>query len=366
MKTTCFFSSRAGVFCTAAGLLCFFAYSGIADENLPTVSADVVQTIKTSVEKTYIGNIVARNEVHLVPRVTGVIQKVHFKDGAPVKKGDLLIEIEDTTYRARVKSCEAQLAQAVAQQDYSRKEYERNKTLQAKDAVAVANFDNADRAYKEAIARVMAAEAALIDARNDFSYTRIYAPLTGRIGKIAETEGNLVTPATGSLCSVVEQTPIHVRFALSERIFSGDFGGVENIADRAQIRIKLADGSLYPEIGKIETIDNKINARTNTIQLWASFPNKDGKLIPGGLATVLLAKKNPGNICAIPLESAVTDDNGIYVYILDSRNVAEKRRVKLGNTAKTYQEVLSGVKPGERIVRLGTHKVIPGKPVSVK
>ena len=351
-------------FGTAALLV--LAGTAFAKEEPPVVSVATVKTVQASVEKTYIGHIISNQEVNIVPRVTGILKKIYFADGAVVKKGDLLVEIEDTTYLAKVKSCEAQLLRAKAHKEYASKEYERNKTLKDKDAVAVANFDSADRENKEADAEVLEAEAALLDARNDLSYTKIYAPLSGKIGKIQLDAGNLLKANVDTLYCITEISPVQVCFAVSERVFLHDLKGSEGFEKNAIVRVRLADGSIYPEKGTLLCVDNKVNTQTNTIRIWLVFENKDGKLISGGLATVLLSVKNPGNLCAVPQESIVTENIGTFVYVLDKDNMPVKRKVTLGSTAENYQEVTSGLYAGETVVVQGIHKIIPGKPVQVK
>lgn len=353
-----------GLSAFAAGVLCFSVQAQI--QGVPFVTVEKAALCKESVAKTYVGSIVPREDVALVPRVTGFINKIHFKDGAMVKKGQLLFEFEDTAYVAKVKSCQAQLTQAKVQEDFAAKEYIRSKRLREKDAVAVTSFDNAVRAYYSAKASTLAAEAALMDAKNNLSYTKIYSPISGRIGKCILSPGNLVTPSTGALCSVVSLSPIRVRFALSERIFTKEFGGLHSFRKNALVRIILADGTLHPEVGEVEIVDSRFNASSNTILVWVRFPNRKLRMIPGGYATVKLARKNTGKICAVSPECIVTRGDGVFVYVVDKDNTARLRKVVLGNSSAAHQEILSGLRSGETVVRLGTHKVRDGGKIRVK
>ena len=214
------------------------------------------------------------------------------------------------------------------------------------------------RAYYAAKASTLAAEAALMEAENNLSYTKIYSPIDGMISKCTLSPGNLVTPSTGSLCSIVSLSPIRVRFALSERTFMKDFGGLNGIRKNAIIRIVLADG--------VEIVDSRINASTNTILIWVQFKNKDLRMIPGGYATVKLSAGNNAKRCRVSPECVITRGNGTFVYVVDPEMKAHLRKVVLGNSAVAYQEVVSGLKAGETVVRLGTHKVIPGARIRVK
>lgn len=335
-------------------------------QEIPLVTVEKVLSTKTSVPKTYVGQFTAIDDIMLIPRVTGFIKKMNFKDGTMVKKGQLLFEIEDTTYVAKVKSFEAQLAQCQATEAYTQSEYIRNKRLRAKDAVSVTVYENALRQHLFAQAAKKVIEAELMDARNNLSYTKIYAPISGRAGKSTLSPGNLVTPSTGNLCEIVSLSPIRVKFALSERVFYKEFGGMQGIRKNAIIKVKLADGSVYPEVGEVEIVDNKFNTSTNTVRIWARFKNSDQKLFPGGFATVILSSRNRGNLTRIPTESVITQDNGTFVYVVDSKMNAHLRKVELGNSAVKYQEIISGLKPGETVVKYGTHKVTDGKPIRVK
>ena len=186
-----------------------------------------------------------------MPRVTGTLLRAHFSEGAEVKAGALLYELEDTSYKAAVDALKAQKEQLEATLKFAEAEYNRSSTLLKSEAVSVSTHDKAVLEINAAKARLKELTAALVDAENTLSYTKIYAPLSGRIGKSAFTGGNLITPNGGKLNDIEMTAPIYVRFSLSERVFRRDFGGLKNIREKASVRIQLADGSLYPKSASV-------------------------------------------------------------------------------------------------------------------
>ncbi len=352
----------------------------------PAVVSGSVSKVSESDPKRYVGAVEAIKYVDIMPRITGNLLTIHFKEGEIVEKGALLYELEDTTYIAAQKAAQAQLMQAEAQIKqataqikqaeatfaYAEKNFKREKSL--KDVNARKEFDAAQRDFNTAsankaaaeagmaaaIASKAAAEAALLDANNNLSYTKIYAPITGRIGKSQFTEGNLITPAGGKLTDISMIAPIYVRFSISEKIFRRDFGGTDKIKERAAVRIRLADNTLYPETASVALIDNKVNVSSNTITLWAVFENKDYQLIPGSFVSVMLSEKNQKTWCAISPSAMILDGEGHIVYVLDKDNRAEARRIRLGGIADGKQIVLEGLDGSERIICEGSNKVRPG------
>ena len=184
------------------------------------------------------------------------------KEGDIVKKGDLLFELEDTTYRAKEQAAKAKVDQIKAELEYAKINYDRQSGLYKTNAVAKNAFDEADKLYKTTKAQLAEAEATWLDARNDLSYTKVYAPISGRIGKVTYTQGNYVTPSSEKLADIVQVDPIYASFAISERDFRSMFDSdVATMKKTADIRLVLADDTLYPSQGTVAFIDNKIDRR---------------------------------------------------------------------------------------------------------
>ncbi|MBO7725063.1 MAG: efflux RND transporter periplasmic adaptor subunit [Thermoguttaceae bacterium] len=354
------------------------------------------------------GPIVAVEEVDIVPRVTGYIEKINFKEGDFVEAGDLLFEIEQREYAATLKRAEAEVASrqsaivqaeaAIKQQEarieelnsileYREATYNRNKQLFARGtAVSQDDVDNTESAFKATRAQLAAAEATLASVKSQFEtaksalaaaeaaadlaafdmeHTRITAPISGKIGKVTVTPGNLVTPQFGKMVDIKTISPIYVRFAISEQLFLTTYGGEKGIRDIARIRLELADGTMYGEEAEIALIDNKVDPKTNKIMIWATLQNEDHKLLPGSYATVYLSPKSENPTCAV-IASAVQTvaGGGNFVYVLDGENKVERREVRLGALSEKYYEITSGIKPGETVVIEGMNKVQPGQQVN--
>jgi len=333
------------------------------------VRVGVVTQLTKETTRRYIGKVTAVDEVSLVARINGVILEQRFSSGDIVKKGDILFVLEDTTYRAAVQNAEAKLNQAKAEYEFARKNLERQTRLWNQKAVAESTFDEAVRQEATCKAAVLAAEAALLDARNNLSYTIIRSPIDGKAGRATFSPGNYVTPASGSLVTIVSVDSMYINIWITmsdyNRIFGGSFANLQN---QASLEIKLADNSVFvnssinPDACRIVFIDNKVDKDTDTIRIRAQVQNPDMRLIPDSLVSVTMSKKD-GIRTVVPV-SAIVSNSGInYVYVLDAENRASIRPVELGETQNGFQIIESGLQPGERIVIDGTHKVIPGNVV---
>lgn len=327
-------------------------------QRMPSVTVGHPGRAGEAMPKAYVGAVESIGHVDLMPRVTGTLKHVHFTEGSMVTKDQLLFELEDTTYRTAADALEAQIVQQKAALALAEKEFKRSQDL--RDVNAQSSFDKALAEIQGAQARLRQLEASLEDAKNTLSYTKIYAPLTGRIGKNTYSEGNLITPAGGKLNDIGQTAPIYVRFSISERVFRRDLGGSDGIREKAAVRLRLADGTLYGETGKVTLIDNKINSTTNTITLWAVFANADGKLLPGGFVTTLVSEKAEKQFVTIVPSALITTENGYCVYLLDSKNCVQERAIRTGGLADGMQIVLSGLDGSERLIVNGMHKVKPG------
>ena len=331
----------------------------------PTVVVEKAATVSESSHRRYVGSVEAVNSVNIMPRVSGTLIKTHFTEGAMVKAGDFLYEIEDTTYRAAVDILKAQIEAQEATIKFAESEYQRKNKLLQSNVVAIAAQEQALMEIKVAKANKKRLEASLRDAENTLSYTRITAPVSGIIGKSRFSEGNLITPQSGMLVDIQQISPIYVKFSISERALRRDFGGLANIKKQAAVQVKLADGTVAGEIARVTLVNNKINTKSNTITMWATFPNRKHDLLPGSFVTVLLsseAQNAEGKVTVMP-SALLMENDGCSVYVLDQNNVAEKRKVKLGATINGRQVILEGVRPGEVVVVDGTHKIQPGMPV---
>ena len=355
---------------TAAGLI--FAQvietsSASEGYKLPptTVVTERVSPASVRAVRRYVGMVEAINSVNIMPRITGELRKVNFTEGSLVKAGQLLYELEDTTYKAAVQALEAQLEAQKATLEFATSEYARKYKLLKSNVVSTAAHEQALMEINVAKANIKRLEASLIDARNTLSYTRITSPIDGRISKSIASVGNLITPQSGSMTDIQQLAPIYVKFSISERSLRRDFGGAEKVPAVARVRAMLADGSIASETARVTLVDNKINSKSNTITMWATFPNKKFELLPGSYVTVLLTAENTNASQPTVLPSAVVMENGqCFIWVLDTKNnIPVKRPAKIGETVNGRTIVLDGVKNGEIVIVDGTHKIRPNTPV---
>lgn len=342
-----------------------------APEAAPAVVAVQDALGLTSLQaRQYAGRVTAIEEVDIIPRVTGWIEKINFKEGDFVKEGDVLFEIEDVVYQSALETAEANLEQAKAVQLNAQTAYNRAKELFDRKAGSQADLDNATQTLAQANASVKICGAALVDAKTTLSYTKIAAPISGRIGKASINRGDLVSPQTGTIVDVRQFAPIHVKFAIGESVFNNTFGGDAQIRDLAKIKICPVGASRtdskaiedYPE-ATIDLIDNHVDPTTNTIVIWATLENADSRFFPGSYCTVMLSRKVPEPVPAV-LQSAIqTAPEGNFVYVVKN-GVAERRFVSLGPISDNYYVINEGVEIGETIVVEGMNKVADGGKVA--
>lgn len=327
----------------------------------PLVTVEKVVITENEIPRRYAGKVESVESADIMPRVTGTLLRTHFIEGDFVKKGTLLYELEDTTYAAKVESLEAQKESLLAALVYADQEFKRSDKLRKSEAASKAAFDRATFEIKSAKAKLKDIEAALKDAKNTLSYTKIYAPIDGLIGKSIYSNGNLITPQTGKLTDIAGIAPIYVRFSISEVIFRREFGGIKGIRKNTTVKLLLADKKIAKESVSVAWADNKIHDSTNTIMLWAKFENKHNELIPGGYVTVLLYNKNAQKKPAIRPSALIMNGDGYSVYIIGKNGAVMERRVKIGRTTPDgFQIINDGLSGDELIVVEGTHKVKPG------
>lgn len=314
----------------------------------------------------YIGSVESINNVNIMPRVTGNLLKVCFTEGSMVKTGDLLYELENTTYLAAVNVLKAQISAQEATLQFAKSEYERKFKLLQSNVVAAAAHEQALMEINVAQANLKRLKASLLDAENTLSYTRIYSSINGIIGKSRFTVGNLITPQAGIMVDIQQISPIYVKFSISERALRRDFGGLKNLKSRALVQVKLADGTIYKETAKVVLIDNKVNLQSNTITMWALFQNIDRELLPGSFVTVHLSAITPDPKARITImpSALVMENDSCYVFVINEKNnIPQKRKVTPGNTVNGRQIILEGIAEGDLIVVDGTHKIKGSVPV---
>jgi multidrug efflux system membrane fusion protein len=335
----------------------------------------VVTPREVSPSDEFSGRLEAVERVEIRSRVSGMIQEILFREGALVNKGDLLIRIDPALYAADVARAEGQVSAAQARVVLARSDFERGQQLFESRTVSQRDLDNRTNAFREAEANLRAAEAALQTARLNLEYTEVRAPVAGRIGKIEYTVGNLIVagPTAPVLTTLVSLNPIYASFNADEEVVTRALAALADApvpADTSRIPVEMKT-SLSDAVhkGRIQFIDNQVDARSGTVRVRAVFDNPDGRLMPGQFARLSMAQPKAGKALLISERAVGTDQNKKFVMVVDASDKAEWREVSLGATVDGLRVVISGLQAGERVVVNGLHRVRPGaviKPELVK
>lgn len=331
----------------------------------PLTEVDVATVAYESISEwqQYSGRLEAIDKVEVRPLVPGTIMAVHFKDGALVKKGDLLFNIDPRPYQAAVDRASAEVAAAEAGASYAQSDAARADRLLASNAIAKRDFDEKHNAAREAAANLKAARAALQAARVNLAYTDITAPVDGRVSRAELTVGNVVsTGATAPLLTtLVSVSPIYAAFNVDEQTYLRYLRQREDAT--IPVGLGLADEQGYSHTGTVASVDNQLDAGSGTIRVRARFDNADGTLVPGLYARVRVGGGKAAPAILIDDAAVGTDQAKKYVLVLDAESRVQYREVTLGNLHNGRRLVLSGLQPGERIVVNGLQRVRPSEHV---
>ena len=323
------------------------------------------------------GRIQAINSVNIIARVTAFLDQQLFTEGTDVKKGDLLYTLERPPFQAAVDVQKAAVAQAQAQLENSNIELWRKQELLEKSAGSKQALDSAQATQRVGVAQLQSAQAQLERAQIDLGYTEIRSPIDGRIGRTSVTVGNMVGQASGTLTTVVSQDPMYVVFPIPTRraIELREAYSKQGGFDAVKIRLRLPDGRIYDEIGKLDFINNAVAQDTDTFLLRGVISNPvRGQETAGGVnlrelvadefVTVLLESVQPKPVIAVPRTAILADQQGSYVYVVDDQNIARQRRVSLGQVTPETAGIVEGLKEGEQVVVEGVQRARPNSPVT--
>ncbi|KQU90092.1 RND transporter MFP subunit [Variovorax sp. Root318D1] len=332
------------------------------------VSVAAVASSEINAWDEFSGRLEAVQRVDVRSRVAGAVQAVHFREGALVKQGDLLITIDPAPYAAEAERAEAQVASAQARQAFSRSEQERAKRLWDQQAIAQREYDERVNASREADANLRAAQASLQSARLNLGYTQVRAPVPGRIGKLEVTVGNLVAAGPGApvLTTLVSVSPIYASFDADEQVITRALKDLPSGASaRGQIEsipVQMGTSGFEgtPFVGKLQLIDNQVDARSGTVRVRASFDNKDGALIPGQFARIRMGQARSDSALLVSERAIGTDQNKKFVLVVGEDNKAMYREVTLGASINGLRVVSKGLKAGDRVVVNGLQHIRPG------
>jgi membrane fusion protein, multidrug efflux system len=364
------------VVAAAAGAAWFFTTPGIdaqatapanaAPQAMP-VAVAVVEAREAATWDEFSGRLEAVERVEIRSRVAGAVNAVHFREGALVKQGDLLITIDPAPFAAEVRRAEALVVAAQARVALTRNELERGQRLFDSRNISQRDLDTRTNAQREAEANLRAAQAELQSARLNLGYTEVRAPVSGRVGRLEITVGNLVAAGPGApvLTTLVSVHPIYASFNADESVVMRALQAVGEASGNAaveripvQMSTVMSNGTPYQ--GRLQLIDNQVDAKNGTVRVRAVFDNPDGALMPGQFARLRMGRAKTEPALLVNERAVGTDQNKRFVMVVGADSKAEYREVALGASVDGLRVVTSGLKAGERIIVNGLQRVRPG------
>ena len=342
-----------------------------------TIERATAETIPVSFE--YVGQTVGSKDAEVRARVTGIVEKRLYEEGAAVKAGQALFVIDPKPYQAQVEAAEADLARAKAQKAQADRENARLQPLAQKKAIGQKEADDAASAAELAAAGVKAAQAKLDEMKLDLGYTRVVAPISGLTSRALQSEGSLATANQTLLTTISQTDPIWVVFNVSEneelrlqRAVAAH--QLELPKDNGyEVTIVLSDGSSFPRKGRINFADTRVNPSTGTYEMRATLPNGDGALKPGQFVRVVLKGARRIDAIAVPQVAVQDGPQGKFVYVAgkdkDGKDVALPKPVKVGDwvdASGAHRWIIeSGLAPGDPVIVDGMARIMGGGPIAI-
>jgi membrane fusion protein, multidrug efflux system len=357
---------------TGAAAIIFDSVSTKAQASVPPpdpatpVSVATVAPSEVVAWDEFSGRLEAVERVEIRSRVAGALQSAHFREGALVKKGDLLLTIDPAPFAAEVERADAQLAAAQARVMQAKGEHDRAQRLWSEQAISRRELDERSNGQQEAQANLRAAQAALQAAKLNLGYTQVRAPVAGRVGKLEVTQGNLVAAGPGAsvLTTLVSVSPIYASFDADEQVVSkaladAPTAGARNLG-QIPVQMGTAASTDTPHTGRLQLIDNQVDAKSGTVRVRAVFDNPNGQLMPGQFARIRMGQAKAGAVLLVNERAVGTDQSKKFVLVVGADNKAVYREVTLGGSINGLRVVTSGLQASERIVVNGLQRVRPG------
>ena len=330
-----------------------------AQQSAPAIPVGTVIAEKQPISKTldFVGRVQAINRVDIRARVKGYLEAVLFKEGDP------LYRIEKGLFESAVEEAQGALEKSKSQYELAMKTRKRQEELFSKNVSAEQKLDEAIAFEGSQKGEILTNEANLKTAQINLGYTDIIAPITGKVGRTALTKGNVVSPESGVLTTIVSQDPMYVVFPVSQREFlqaaeSGRPTDVKTI----KARIRFSDGSVYDQVGEINFVDVTVDQATDTVTVRATISNPKGRLIDGQLVRVNLESGTPEEKVVIPQAALIADQEGVYVFVVEDGKAVVKR-VKPGGESGTNVVIESGLSAGAQVIVEGLQGVRAGAAV---
>ncbi|EOB4961306.1 efflux RND transporter periplasmic adaptor subunit [Vibrio vulnificus] len=337
----------------------------------PLVVTQEVLMLDYQPSNAYIGRVEAVEDTNVTAQVSGYLKARHFEEGQLVEKGALLYTIEPSSFEAQVASAKASLAQAKASLKKAELDHQRGKNLLPRGSISQSEFDALTAGLLGAQAQLEAANAQLKLADVNLSYTQIRAPFSGRISDSKVSTGDLVSPSSGILTTLVSLDPIHTAFSISERERLAL--GIERIkgdgstpSAGVEVQLQLENGKEYPHLGRLDYLGNRIDTKTGTIALRAVVANPDHQLLPGQHIKVNLREKQAKSVVVVPRRAVQTDLEGHFVMVMTQGDVAERQNVSLGAQVEQGVVIRQGLTQDDVVITQGLQRVRNGMQVRVQ
>ena len=299
------------------------------------------------------------SEVEVRPRVGGIILKKMFEEGAPVKAGQILFLIDPAPFQIALSLAKAQVAEQQARNTQTSRESGRLKELLATQSISQREYDNSTSDASISQAGMMQAQASIKEAELNLSYTQVRAPVSGIAGRFQFSEGALVSAGSSLLTTIIQISPIWVRFSLSESELN-TLGGQVNAKSVQEVSLVLANGEEYAAKGKLNFAANQINPNLGTQELRATFANKDKRVLPGQFVRARISTGMREGVFLIPQTAVLTNDQGKFVYVVNAKNEAVPQAVKVAEWVGTNWIILEGLKQNDRVIVDNLIKLRPG------
>jgi membrane fusion protein, multidrug efflux system len=316
------------------------------------------------------GRVAAINSVDLRARVTGYVDEVAYREGDRVKRGDLLFVIDPRPFRDALDSAKANLERERAAAAFADIQEKRAQRLNASEAISQEEYQNRDSDLSQSAARVHEAESAVATAELNLSFTKVRSPIDGKTSRAQLTRGNLAQADQTVLTTVVSQDPIYVYFDCDEQSYLRFQQRVQRgsgVSSANPVRVALANETGFPHAGRIDFLDNAVNAATGTIRARVVLNNPDHLFTPGLYARVQLESTGTVQALLVDDKAILTDQDRKYVYVLGAGNTAQRKDVQLGPLVNGLRMVQSGLGTGDKVIVGGLQKIFyPGVPVTPK
>lgn len=365
--------ARLGVFAAALALTFFVA--GCKPQAAPSAPPPPLVTVSTPLNREvtdwdeYTGHLVSPETANIAARISGIIEASPFKEGALVKKGDVLFIIDDRPFKADLENKKANVAKDEAQLELTKAQLARSDDLLKKKAISQQEYDASKASFDQAKAQLAADQAAVATAQLNLDWTRVTAPISGRVSKMNVTVGNLVNGGAGQatlLTNIVSVDPMYCYVSVPER----GFLKYQTYAERTKgesVReakipcfVRLENEKDYPHAGIIDFIDNNVDPNTGTIQLRGVIPNSSGALTPGLFAQMRITGSGPYKTLLIPDIAVSAQQNERYLMVVEKDDTVAVRKVQLGGLFGSLRSITEGLKPDDRVIVNGLQLVRPG------